>query len=36
MRVRRDELLAMERPFRLGEETSRQLDGLLTEAMARR
>jgi trimethylamine--corrinoid protein Co-methyltransferase len=36
MRARRDELLATERPFRLSEETSRQLDGLLTEAMARR
>jgi trimethylamine---corrinoid protein Co-methyltransferase len=36
MRARRDELLAGERPFRLSEDTSRQLDGLLTEAMARR
>jgi trimethylamine--corrinoid protein Co-methyltransferase len=36
MGVRRDELLATERPFRLSEEASRQLDGLLAEAMARR
>jgi len=33
--TRRDELLATERPFRLSEETSHQLDDFLTDAMAR-
>ena len=36
VRARRDQMLATERPFLLSEETSRQLDDFLADAMARR